>query len=167
MFFYRCPKFTHNAFMFYRAHVTLIARRNKSLCLPVRSLLQFPLPTPLPKSFLHYVKQHCCSCGQLAQSQGQASTTWYESINPIVPQNEHLLTAAFRIFRLLLKQNNHNTHVQMMKHDVLKPILDLTIQESRRDNLLSCSCQEYFENMRRVSIRRIQELSQFILSPII
>jgi len=38
-----------------------------------------------------------------------------------------------------------------MKHDVLKPILDLTLEESRRDNLLSCSCQEYFESMRRVS----------------
>ena len=59
-------------------------------------------------------------------------------------------TAAFRIFRLLLKQNNANSHAQIMKHDILKPILDLTIQESRRDNLLSCSCQEYFENIRKV-----------------
>jgi protein phosphatase-4 regulatory subunit 3 len=40
-----------------------------------------------------------------------------------------------------------------MKHDILKPILDLTIQESRRDNLLSCSCQEYFENMRKDNIK--------------
>lgn len=36
-----------------------------------------------------------------------------------------------------------------MKHDVLKPILDLTLRESRRDNLLSCSCHEYFDFMRR------------------
>ena len=62
-------------------------------------------------------------------------------------------TAAFRIFRLLLKQNNPNSHAQLMKHDILKPILDLTIQESRRDNLLSCSCHEYFENMRKVRIQ--------------
>ena len=59
-------------------------------------------------------------------------------------------TAAFRIFRLLLKQNNPNSHAQLMKHDILKPILDMTSQELRRDNLLSCSCQEYFENMRKV-----------------
>jgi len=58
--------------------------------------------------------------------------------------------AAFRIFRLLLKQNNPNSHVQVVRHDILKPILDLTIQESLRDNLLSCSCQEYFEHMRKV-----------------
>jgi hypothetical protein len=39
-----------------------------------------------------------------------------------------------------------------MKQDILKPILDLTIQESLRDNLLSCSCQEYFEHMRKVRL---------------
>ncbi len=40
----------------------------------------------------------------------------------------------------------------MIKVDVVHPILDLTLQESRRDNLLSCSCQEFFENMRRVGV---------------
>ncbi|KAJ3906883.1 hypothetical protein F5879DRAFT_1066211 [Lentinula edodes] len=39
---------------------------------------------------------------------------------------------------------------QLMKHDIFKPILDLTLQESRRDNLLSCSCQEFLEHMRRM-----------------
>lgn len=38
----------------------------------------------------------------------------------------------------------------LIKLDVFKPILDLTIQESRRDSLLSASCQEFFEHMRRV-----------------
>jgi hypothetical protein len=60
--------------------------------------------------------------------------------------------ASFRIFRLLLKQGNPNSHMQVMKQDILKPILDLTIQESLRDNLLSCSCQEYFEHMRKVRL---------------
>lgn len=40
----------------------------------------------------------------------------------------------------------------MIKLDVVHPILDLTLQESRRDNLLSCSCQEFFESMRRVGV---------------
>lgn len=61
------------------------------------------------------------------------------------------VAAAFRIFRLLLKQNNPNSHKIIKKHNIMKPILDLTIQESLRDNLLSCSCQEYFEIMRKVS----------------
>ncbi|THV08201.1 DUF625-domain-containing protein [Dendrothele bispora CBS 962.96] len=68
-------------------------------------------------------------------------------------KDKHLRHAAFRFFRLLLKQNNQNIHGQIMKHDILKPILDLTLRESRRDNLLSCSCQEYFEHMRRENMK--------------
>lgn len=60
------------------------------------------------------------------------------------------IIASFRIFRLLLKQNNPSIHNLIIKNDILKPILDLTLSESRRDNLLSCSCQEYFELMRKV-----------------
>ncbi|KAJ3997780.1 component of IIS longevity pathway SMK-1-domain-containing protein [Lentinula boryana] len=70
-------------------------------------------------------------------------------------KEKHLRHAAFRVFRLLLKQNNHNTMSQFMKHDILKPILDLTIQESQRDNLLSCSCQEFFEHMRRENMKEL------------
>ncbi|KAH9482349.1 hypothetical protein JR316_0004447 [Psilocybe cubensis] len=68
-------------------------------------------------------------------------------------KDKHLRHSAFRIFRLLLKQGNPNSHTQIMKHDILKPILDLTLKESRRDNLLSCSCQEYFEHMRRENMK--------------
>ncbi|KAF9478406.1 DUF625-domain-containing protein [Pholiota conissans] len=68
-------------------------------------------------------------------------------------KDKHLRHAAFRIFRLLLKQGNPNSHSQVMKHDILKPILDLTLKESLRDNLLSCSCQEYFEHMRKENIK--------------
>ncbi|KAJ6560379.1 component of IIS longevity pathway SMK-1-domain-containing protein [Mycena capillaripes] len=68
-------------------------------------------------------------------------------------RDKHLQHAAFRIFRLLLKLNNANLHTQVMKHDVLKPILDLTLRESRRDNLLSCSCHEYFDYMRRENMK--------------
>ncbi|KAJ6458623.1 component of IIS longevity pathway SMK-1-domain-containing protein [Mycena vitilis] len=68
-------------------------------------------------------------------------------------RDKHLQHAAFRIFRLLLKLNNANLHSQVMKHDVLKPILDLTLRESRRDNLLSCSCHEYFEQMRKDNMK--------------
>ncbi|KAJ6561475.1 component of IIS longevity pathway SMK-1-domain-containing protein [Mycena vulgaris] len=68
-------------------------------------------------------------------------------------RDKHLQHAAFRIFRLILKLNNANMHTQMMKHDILKPILDLTLRESRRDNLLSCSCHEYFDYMRRENMK--------------
>ncbi|KAJ3719446.1 component of IIS longevity pathway SMK-1-domain-containing protein [Lentinula raphanica] len=70
-------------------------------------------------------------------------------------KEKHLRHAAFRVFRLMLKQSNPNTIVQLTKHDIFKPILDLTIQESRRDNLLSCSCQEFFEHMRRENMKEL------------
>ncbi|KAJ7098713.1 component of IIS longevity pathway SMK-1-domain-containing protein [Mycena belliarum] len=68
-------------------------------------------------------------------------------------RDKHLQHAAFRIFRLILKLNNANLHTQMMKLDVIKPILELTLRESKRDNLLSCSCHEFFDFMRRENIR--------------
>ncbi|TFK55367.1 DUF625-domain-containing protein [Heliocybe sulcata] len=63
-------------------------------------------------------------------------------------RDKHLRLAAFRFFRSLLRLNNRNMNAHIIKIDILKPILDLTVRESRRDNLISCSCQEYFETMR-------------------
>ncbi|KAG1892117.1 component of IIS longevity pathway SMK-1-domain-containing protein [Suillus subluteus] len=68
-------------------------------------------------------------------------------------RDKHLRLAAFRFFRICLKVNNPNFMIHLMKLDVFKPILDLTIQESRRDSLLSASCQEFFEHMRRENIK--------------
>jgi hypothetical protein len=59
--------------------------------------------------------------------------------------------AAFRFFRICIKLNNRNLTNHLMKCDIMKPLIDLTVQESRRDNLLSSSCQEFFEHLRRVS----------------
>ncbi|PFH49248.1 hypothetical protein AMATHDRAFT_148063 [Amanita thiersii Skay4041] len=76
-------------------------------------------------------------------------------------KDKHLRHASFRIFRLLLKQNHTTTFKHMIKLDVFQPILDLTLQESRRDNLLSCSCQEFFEHMRRENQK---ELINFVMT---
>lgn len=58
--------------------------------------------------------------------------------------------AAFRFFRVLLRLNNRNLFNHLMKIDAMKLILDLTVRESRRDNLLSSTCKEFFEYMRKV-----------------
>lgn len=68
-------------------------------------------------------------------------------------REKHLRHAAFRFFRLVLKLPP--LQAMVLKHDILKPILDLTIEESRRDNLLSCSCQEYFEQIRRDNMKEL------------
>lgn len=58
--------------------------------------------------------------------------------------------AALRFFRIHLKNNNRNFLNHLIKLEVFRPIFELTIKESRRDTLVSSSCQEFFEFMRRV-----------------
>ncbi|OBZ70243.1 hypothetical protein A0H81_09778 [Grifola frondosa] len=70
-------------------------------------------------------------------------------------KDKHLRLAAFRYFRTCLRLKNGNIFKHFIKLDVLKPILELTIQESRRDNLLSSSCQEFFEFMRRENLKEL------------
>ncbi|KAI0650842.1 DUF625-domain-containing protein [Trametes meyenii] len=70
-------------------------------------------------------------------------------------KDKHLRLAAFRFFRVCLRLKNGNIFKHLIKHDVFKPILELTIRESRRDNLLSSSCLEYFDFMRRENLKDV------------
>lgn len=48
---------------------------------------------------------------------------------------------------------NNNFFVRhMIKNDVFGPILDVSLKEARRDNLINCSCQEFFEHARKVGL---------------
>ena len=67
-------------------------------------------------------------------------------------RDKHLRLAAFRVFRVILRLNNRALFNNLVKADLYKPILDLTIRESRRDNLLSSTCKEFFEYMRKVRL---------------
>ena len=60
-----------------------------------------------------------------------------------------LHTASFRFFTGL-RLKNGNIFKNLIKHDVFQPILQLTTRESKRDNLVSSTCLEYFDYMRRV-----------------
>ncbi|KAI0092094.1 component of IIS longevity pathway SMK-1-domain-containing protein [Irpex rosettiformis] len=70
-------------------------------------------------------------------------------------KDKHLRLAAFRFFRVTLRLNNRNLFTHLIKLDALKPVIDLTVQESRRDNLLSSACQEFFESMRKENPREL------------
>ncbi|EUC57696.1 component of IIS longevity pathway SMK-1 protein, partial [Rhizoctonia solani AG-3 Rhs1AP] len=43
----------------------------------------------------------------------------------------------------------------LIKQDVVLPIIELTARESRRDNMLSSTCQEFFEYIRRENLRLV------------
>ncbi|KAL6307189.1 component of IIS longevity pathway SMK-1-domain-containing protein [Sparassis latifolia] len=68
-------------------------------------------------------------------------------------RDKHLRLAAFRVFRTCLKLNNPGLFNQLISKHLFKPILDLTLRESHRDNLLSASCQEFFEHMRKENLK--------------
>ncbi|KAI0340888.1 DUF625-domain-containing protein [Trametopsis cervina] len=70
-------------------------------------------------------------------------------------KDKHLRLAAFRFFRVLLRLNNRNLFNHLIKLDALKPVVDLTLQEANRDNLLNSACQEFFEFMRKDNMKEL------------
>jgi protein phosphatase-4 regulatory subunit 3 len=65
-------------------------------------------------------------------------------------RDKHLRLAALRFFRMLVRGERAKYFEYLRRHGVLGPILDLALREARRDNLLSGSCQELFDYLRRV-----------------
>ncbi|KAG9019471.1 Platinum sensitivity protein [Tulasnella sp. 427] len=70
-------------------------------------------------------------------------------------KEKHVRLAALRYFRLCLKMGNNFFHRHMVKNDVFGPMLDAALKEARRDNLVNCSCQEFFEHIRKENLRII------------
>lgn len=113
----------------------------------------FRTPTFIPQSLLHVVFIYFGPRSVAIKGERQASEARYgEVCLPVVDQSINLVidAAAFRFFRVLLRLNNRNLFNHLIKIDALGPILDLTLRESRRDNLLSSTCQEFFEHIRKV-----------------
>ena len=77
---------------------------------------------------------------------GQLSSHSSRDLNP------RFSAAALRFFRMHLKNNNRNFLNHLVKLETFKPIMELTIKESYRDTLVSSSCQEFFDFMRRVCL---------------
>ncbi|KAI0309050.1 component of IIS longevity pathway SMK-1-domain-containing protein, partial [Amylostereum chailletii] len=71
----------------------------------------------------------------------------------LLAKDKHLRLAALRYFRAHLKNKNRNFLAHLMKVDLFKPILELSLFESRRDTLVNSSCQEFFEYMRRENVK--------------
>ncbi|KDQ21121.1 hypothetical protein BOTBODRAFT_125070 [Botryobasidium botryosum FD-172 SS1] len=72
-------------------------------------------------------------------------------------RDKHLRLAALRFFRMALRANNTFMFRHIVKHDLLKPVVDLLESESRRDNLLSSSCQEFFDHIRKENFKSVLE----------
>ncbi|KAI0050231.1 DUF625-domain-containing protein [Auriscalpium vulgare] len=73
----------------------------------------------------------------------------------LTTRDKHLRLAALRFFRAHLRNNNRNFFIHIIKLDIFQSILDLTVKESRRDTLLSSSCLEFFEYLRRENVKEL------------
>ncbi|KLO19930.1 DUF625-domain-containing protein [Schizopora paradoxa] len=68
-------------------------------------------------------------------------------------RDKHLCLAALRFFRICLKMNNSNLFRHLDKVGIYTPIVKLTLRESKRNNLLSSTCQEFFDTIRKESLK--------------
>ncbi|KIO25179.1 hypothetical protein M407DRAFT_25505 [Tulasnella calospora MUT 4182] len=68
-------------------------------------------------------------------------------------KEKHVRLAALRFFRVCLKMNNNFFIRHLIKNEVFLPILELSQKEAKRDNLINCACQEFFEHARKENIR--------------
>ncbi len=65
-------------------------------------------------------------------------------------KEKHLRLAALRFFRVCVRMNNNLLLRRLINNDLFGPILEVSVREARRDNLINASCQEFFEHIRRV-----------------
>lgn len=70
-------------------------------------------------------------------------------------REKHVRLAALRVFRACFRSSNVFVTRHLIKQDVIQPIIELTARESRRDNMLSSTCQEFFEYIRRENLRPV------------
>ena len=63
------------------------------------------------------------------------------------------MSASLRVFRACFRSPNVFVTRHLIKQDVVLPIIELTAREARRDNMLSSTCQEFFEYIRRVRLK--------------
>ncbi|KAF9513249.1 hypothetical protein BS47DRAFT_980933 [Hydnum rufescens UP504] len=68
-------------------------------------------------------------------------------------REKHMRLAALRYFRVCIRLNNQFIIRHLIKHDVFDAILELTEREAARDNLITGSCQEFFEHIRKDTVR--------------
>lgn len=134
-----------------RTHPPYVEGTNKFVPLSLRSAVQFCTPTFFPQPLLPTLLQRLHPSRFPPFIPRQASVFGYASPNtPLWLILMRFPPAAFRFFRICLRINNRNLFNHLIKLDVLQPIVDLAVKESVRDNLISSSCQEFFDHLRKV-----------------
>ncbi|CEL59479.1 putative protein C216,01c OS=Schizosaccharomyces pombe (strain 972 / ATCC 24843) GN=SPBC216.01c PE=2 SV=3 [Rhizoctonia solani AG-1 IB] len=99
----------------------------------------------------NFVMQH----GHRCQFYICASNIALKLASLLSSREKHVRLAALRVFRACFRTPNQFVTRHLIKQDVVLPIIELTARESRRDNMLSSTCQEFFEYIRRENLRLV------------
>ncbi|RZL15426.1 MAG: hypothetical protein EOO89_13060 [Pedobacter sp.] len=89
-------------------------------------------------------------CYKPTSNQGQAITT--RSVLLYQTGSVTDILAVLRFARTCLRTPNHFIHRYFVKQDLIPPLLDLLEEESSRDNMLSSSCMDVLDLIRKVSL---------------
>ena len=137
-----------------RPHLYTLAREDQPLLVALRPSFELHATTLFPQPLLRPFIQRRTPRRHSPSFKGQASSIRYANMACWSGKLSLLILhiASFRFFRTCLRLKNGNIFKHLIKHDVFQPILQLTTRESKRDNLVSSTCLEYFDYMRRVCI---------------
>ncbi|CAE6455844.1 unnamed protein product [Rhizoctonia solani] len=147
-------------FLQYFYEQCIISLYKPILALPDFTVLQGALNAPKEHTaqflFLcdllsNFVLQH----GHRCQFYICASNIALKLASLLSSREKHVRLAALRVFRACFRTPNQFVTRHLIKQDVVLPIIELTARESRRDNMLSSTCQEFFEYIRRENLRLV------------
>jgi protein phosphatase-4 regulatory subunit 3 len=83
------------------------------------------------------------------------------SSSRLFSRQTHLRLASLRFFRSCIAKNDDFYNRFLIKHDLLKSVVETVLEEKDKDNLLGSACLEFFEYIRAVSFF---SLSLFLFS---
>ncbi|GAA5950604.1 hypothetical protein JCM21900_002521 [Sporobolomyces salmonicolor] len=75
--------------------------------------------------------------------------------HPRVTRHKHLRLAALRFFRACIARNDDFYNRFLIKHDLLRAIVETADDEKDKDNLLGSACLEFFEYLRTTNAKAL------------
>ncbi|GAA5915545.1 hypothetical protein JCM6882_005932 [Rhodosporidiobolus microsporus] len=74
---------------------------------------------------------------------------------PRLTRHKHLRLAALRVNRAIVARTDEFYNRFLIKHDLIRPVLETADEEKSRDNLLGSACLEFFEYLRTTNAKAL------------
>ncbi|GAA5827154.1 hypothetical protein JCM11251_001145 [Rhodosporidiobolus azoricus] len=74
---------------------------------------------------------------------------------PRLTRHKHLRLAALRVDRAIIARTDEFYNRFLIKHDLIRPVLETADEERSRDNLLGSACLEFFEYLRTTNAKAL------------